>query len=148
MTNDLIRDSAQRILHVNPSLSYAEVGRLLGVSRERIRQVAGQARRPARYCSACGRRVRLLHDGVTQTAYAQGFCSDCWTAEKARRREEHLRTFVCEWCGSVFSRSIGSVRRQEDRGRRIRWCSKRCQGKWLGANRRPNGTPLSVPCSN
>jgi hypothetical protein len=148
MTSDLIRDSALRILQVNPSLSYAEVGRLLGVSRERIRQVAGSSRRPARYCAACGKRIRLLRDGVTQTAYAQGYCRDCWTAEKARRREEHLRSFVCEWCGGVFSRSVGSVRRQEDRGRRIRWCSKHCQGKWLGAQCRPDREPVREPCSN
>ena len=136
MTNDLIRDSALRILQVNPSLSYAEVGRLLGVSRERIRQVSGQSRRPARFCEACGRRIRLLHEGVTQTAYYQGFCRDCWTAEKARRREDRFRTFVCEWCGTTFLRSVGTARRQEEMGRRIRWCSKQCQGKWLGAHYR------------
>ncbi len=138
MTNDLIKDSALRILRVNPSLSYAEVGRLLGVSRERIRQVAGQSRRQPRYCEACGRRIRLLHDGVTQTAYYQGFCHDCWTTEKVRRRQVRLRTFVCEWCGADFSRSEAAVKRQEELGRRIRWCSKQCQGKWLGARDRSN----------
>lgn len=140
MANDLVKDSALRILRVNPLLSYAEVGRLLGVSRERIRQVAGQSRREAKYCDACGVRIRMLHDGVTQTAYYRGFCHDCWTAEKARRRGEHHRTFICECCGAQFTRSVGVARRQEEMGRRIRWCSKQCQGKWLGAQAhyRPN----------
>jgi hypothetical protein len=138
MANDLIKESALRILRVNPSLTYADVGRLLGVSRERIRQVVGQARRQARYCEVCGRHIRLLHDGVTQTAYYQGFCQECWSAEKARRRNDRHRTFVCEWCGAEFTRPAGAVRRQEELGRRIRWCSKQCQGKWLGAHYSPN----------
>jgi hypothetical protein len=33
MASTLVKESAQRILEVNPDLTYAEVGRLLGVSR-------------------------------------------------------------------------------------------------------------------
>ena len=133
MPSTLIKDSATRILQVNPSLSYAEVGRILGVSRERIRQVANGRRRSPRFCNVCGKQIRLLDSGLTQTAYYQGYCHECWTAKKESRRQTHYRTFTCEWCGARFSRKAGMVRRQEESGLKIRWCSKHCQGKWLAA---------------
>lgn len=136
MPNTLIKDSATRILQVNPFLSYAEIGRLLGVSRERIRQVANGHRRNSRSCNVCGKQIRLFDDGVTQTAYYQRYCYDCWLAEKERRRKAHRQDFTCEWCGAHFSRKAGTVKRQEELGLKIRWCSKHCQGKWLAAYRR------------
>ncbi len=135
MPNTLIKDSATRILQVNPSMSYAEVGRMLGVSRERIRQVANNRKRHPRFCNTCGKQIRMFDNGVTQNAYYQGYCRDCWIAEKERRRKTHQRTFTCEWCGTRFSRKASAVRRQEELGLKIRWCSKQCQGKWLAANR-------------
>lgn len=138
MTNTLIKDSANRILQVNPSLSYAEVGRLLGVTRQRIKQVANGRRRYPRFCKVCGKRMRWLDKGVTQTAYHQGYCQDCWIAEKERKRKAHYLSFTCELCGAQFYRKAGTVRRQEELGQKIRWCSKYCQGKWLAANYRQN----------
>jgi hypothetical protein len=134
MAKTIIKDSATRILQVNPSLSYAEVARLLGVSRERIRQVANVCKRHPRFCNTCGKQIRLLDNGVTQTAYYQGYCHECWEAEKERRRKAHHQTFTCEWCGALFTRKAGTVKRQEELGLKIRWCSKHCQGKWLAAN--------------
>lgn len=138
MANNVIRDSAIRILEVNPSLSYAEIGRLLGVSRQRICQVAGGRRRQPRFCRSCGRRIRLYDDGVTQTAFIGRYCAECWAAEKKRRQESRQRTFICELCGIKFSRRAGTVRRQDRLGLKIRWCSKRCQGEWLATRGRLN----------
>jgi transcription elongation factor Elf1 len=138
MANTVIRDSTIRILQINPSLSYAEVGRLLGVSRQRICQVAGRQKRHPRFCRMCGRRIRLLNDGVTQTAYTEEFCAACWAAEKKRRQETHHRYFVCELCGTQFSRRAGAVKHQDKLGLKIRWCSKRCQGEWLATHGRLN----------
>jgi hypothetical protein len=138
MANTVIRDSAIRILEVNPSLSYAEIGRLLGVSRQRICQVAGGRRRQPRFCRICGRRIRLYSDGVTQTAYINGYCSECWAAEKKRRQEARQRTFICEHCGAKFLRRAGTVRHQDKLGLKVRWCSKRCQGEWLAIRGRFN----------
>ena len=138
MASNVIRDSAIRILEVNPSLSYAEIGRLLGVSRQRICQVAGGQRRKPRFCRTCGRRIRLDDDGVTQTAYIGGYCAECWATEKKRRQEARQLTFTCEQCGANFSRRAGTVRRQDRLGLKIRWCSKRCQGEWLASRGRLN----------
>jgi hypothetical protein len=133
MSDTLVRDSTNRILKVNPELTYAEIARLLGVSRERIRQVAGTRRRVPRSCKVCGRKIRVRHDGVTQTAYELSYCADCWTHARQRQLESRRIQYTCEVCGRTFSRTAGIVRRMDKRGHRIRWCSRRCQGKWLGS---------------
>jgi len=138
MANNVIRDSTIRILEVNPSVSYAEIGRLLGVSRQRICQVAGGGRRQPRYCRICSKRIRIYDNGVTQTAYVGGYCAECWAAEKKRRQDARKQTFICELCGAEFSRGAGKVRRQNRLGLKIRWCSKRCQGEWLASRGRLN----------
>ncbi len=133
MGDTLVRESANRILEVNPTLTYAEIGRLLGVSRERIRQVAGRRRRTIRECKACGRTIHVRKNGVTQTAYQLGYCGNCWALARQRRLQSHRVRFACEVCGKAFFRTPGIVRRMEARGHRIRWCSRQCQGKWLGS---------------
>ena len=80
MANTLVKDSANRIIEINPSLSYAEVGRLLGVSRQRVWQVVDGPGRNTRFCKVCGRRIKVKLDGVTQTAYRQRYCQVCWRA--------------------------------------------------------------------
>ncbi len=134
MRDTLVRESATRILEVNPALTYAEIARLLGVSRERIRQVAGGRRRHPRVCKVCGQSIHLRRNGVTQTAYRLQYCGTCWVAAKERRRNGHHEDFTCETCGKTFRRTAGVVKRMEKRGHKIRWCSRRCQGIWLGAN--------------
>lgn len=133
MMNNLVRESARRILEVNPELSYAEIGRLLGVSRERIRQVVGIRRRCARTCQACGKRLKPSRSGLGKNAYYRGYCTECWALEKERRNLEHYRFFICEYCGTRFTRTASTVRRQLKRGQRVRWCSKQCQGRWLAS---------------
>jgi len=134
MSDTLVRDSTTRILQINPTLSYAEIGRLLGVSRERIRQVAGVRRRKPGSCRVCGRTIRVRRNGVTQTAYRMRYCAECWARARQRRRESRRIQYTCEVCGKTFSRTPGTVRRMERRGHKIRWCSRQCQGKWLGAH--------------
>ena len=133
MVNRDVRDSTARMLAVNPSLTYAEIARLLGVSRERIRQVAGKGRLQPRVCRTCGKQIKVLRNGVTQAAYRQRYCRDCWNAEKEQRRSARDFDFICETCGIRFSRKVGIVRRQRKAGQQIRWCSRQCHGKWLGA---------------
>ena len=134
MRDTIVRESTTRILEVNPALTYAEIARLLGVSRERIRQVAGRRRRNPRVCKICGQPIHLRRNGVTQTAYSLMYCAHCWIAAKERRRNGHQVAFTCETCGKIFSRTAGVVKRMEKRGHKIRWCSRQCQGVWLGAN--------------
>lgn len=134
MANTLIRDSTRRILQVNPSLTYSEIARLLGVSRERIRQVSGQRRRKPRFCKVCGVQILMKHDGITETAYNLRYCADCWIEAKEQRKKSHLIAFTCETCGETFFRKTGEVKSQQRKGHSIRWCGRRCHGKWLGAN--------------
>jgi len=134
MAGRLVRDTTIKMLEVNPSLSYAEIGRLLGVSRERIRQVAGKGKRHPKGCKVCGKRLRVGQNGVTQTAYQQRLCSDCWKSQKEKRKKARQVVFNCEVCGEPFTRDISVVRRQWNRGQQVRWCGRQCQGRWLSAN--------------
>ena len=138
MMNNLVRESARRMIEVNPDLSYAEIGRILGVSRERIRQVIGVRRRKVRACQACGKKLKLSRSGLAKSAYYRGYCPECWTLEKERRRLEHYRSFICEYCGTTFTRKASAVKRQLKRGQRVRWCSKQCQGRWLSSRNSRN----------
>ncbi len=113
MRDTLVRDSATRILEVNPSLTYAEIARLLGVSRERIRQVAGGRRRHPRTCKICGQSIHVRRNGVTQAAYRLQYCGSCWAAAKERRRNGHYVDFTCETCGTAFRRTASVVKRME-----------------------------------
>lgn len=144
MADTLVRDSTHRILQVNPSLTYAEIARLLGVSRERIRQVSGQRRRKPRFCKVCREPIRLHRNGITQTAYNLRYCAECWIEAKGNRKKSHLIAFTCETCGETFFRKAGEVKRQQRNGYRVRWCSRQCHGKWLGANYGYNR--LNVEC--
>jgi len=127
--------ATKRILQTNPSLSYAEIGRLLGVSRQRICQIASSRRRQPRFCITCGECVRIHDKGITDTAYYAGYCSLCWPAEKERRRQNCYLTFICEQCGNEFLRKAGYVNQQKKTGLNTRWCSKHCQGMWLAHRR-------------
>jgi len=131
VTYNPVREKAKALLEMNPKLSYAEIGRILGVSRERIRQLMGPRKRMKEVCKSCGRRIKLGRPGQTRSAYFKGFCPDCWVLEKEKHRLSHYRIFICEVCGNRFARKAGTVNSQLKKGRAVRWCSKRCQGQWL-----------------
>ena len=40
----------------------------------------------------------------------------------------HRKTLICEWCGKSFIRAVSEIRSNHP------YCSKKCQGSWLGTN--------------
>jgi len=122
------------LLQNNPSLSLADAGRHLNVTRERIRQIAddiplASRHKTKRHCRVCGIRI---NDHPRNTAYQMGYCSRCWPTEKLKRWLAHRTKFICEICGRVFFRCNNQVKGNAKRGISIRFCSKQCQGQWLG----------------
>lgn len=108
------------ILEGNPSLPYSTIGGVVGVTRERVRQIARKNGYPSRVgitkskkiCQICG-----------ETFYTKNiYCSaDC--GYKARRKRIKLH---CQQCGNTIERTPGNMRNKN----RNYFCNRACYGKW------------------
>jgi len=139
-----VQRQAIEMLQDDQSLSLAEVGRQLGVSREYIRQVAddilGASRHRIKYCSGCGKRIMSRQ---WPYAYRMGFCLKCWLTEQERRQQERWLgkriMFTCELCGREFYREKSEVRYKMRMHIALpKYCSRQC---WAGRR-----TPLCLGC--
>ena len=108
-------------------MSLAEIGRRLGISRERVRQIARaggslarvRGKRQELVCAECGKMFTAV---PWQIKRGRRFCSrQC--AQRARGRRQEL---VCAQCGKVFTAAPWQIKR----GRRF--CSRQCaqQARW------------------
>ncbi len=101
-----------------PCYSLQKIGKLAGLSRERIRQILSRAgERTARLPHG-----NCLHCGKVLTRRKARFCNgDC----------RHLYSnpeIECSQCGVHFRRQLSSLYHNKT----LFFCSKRCQGRWLG----------------
>lgn len=108
----------------------AIIARELGVSRERVRQIAKKEgyvmpRRVVkmnrnRVCDVCGKKF-----------YSKAKKKRC--SEKCsliHRKKAYYTTSQCKWCG----KEIEYLRSKKGSGRERKYCSKKCQGKYIGEN--------------
>ena len=111
------------------AISFAEIGRSLGLSRERVRQLARKAGSDAHKngklqeyaCAQCGGPFTVWPSKIKR---GRRFCSpEC--ACRARGPRVPRLTFICEVCGETYTRKASKVKRG------TRFCSKACHGKWL-----------------
>ena len=125
------QEKAIKLLQAEPSRSLANVAHELNISRERVRQIAGDIpgasrHRLPRYCKNCGERIVWR-----ARSYAEGYCPVCWPQESSRRREQrwletHIR-FTCEVCGTEFYRLRSEVKYRRKMGIPMpRFCFKGC----------------------
>ena len=137
--------TAEKVLEVlrqRSGMTYAAVGRELGVSRQwvhKIAETAGiSANRKGRLCQACG--VHLSRSAKTSYSYRNSYCLDCWRSLLAKKKAERSAacwaSFVCEVCHRPFQRRACIVRMSAKAGTRIRFCSQRCHGLWLSRQKR------------
>ena len=109
----------------NPTASNSEIGRRLGLTRERVRQILGKegiktARKPRAgiFCKSCG---KSLHD-----ARAKGpLCLSCIVRSS-------IVTLTCAYCSKAFPRTRRSIKPGKKRGQINFYCSRRCWGKVAG----------------
>lgn len=137
------------LLKEHPEYTLADVGRMEGISRERVRVIAGDIPGACRHthlprlCKNCGKLLRPYrpHKGLNYSSHREGFCADCWEKEKQRRKEERFKRtnqgFVCEICGKEFWRRNSAVKQAFDRGARVRFCSNECYGRFRLSKSRP-----------
>ena len=120
-TKELIRNL--RVAH--PDMKAKHMASDLGVSRERVRQILNELGLPIHFppieyvCIDCGKPV----------SYKAKRCRACYISLYSKRTE-----FVCLQCSKAFSRRNSEVRASLKRSNKISFCSKRCQGTWLGQN--------------
>lgn len=109
--------------HKNPCLTLGQLGRAAGVTRERARRVLVKAgletvrKRSRVSCERCG--------GPLRSGRKRFCCRACQTAA----------TWVdvsCEVCGALFQLKQSHFIRRVRHGQQHFFCSKRCQGTWLG----------------
>jgi len=117
----------QELLAENPVQTLKALGNQLGITRERVRQICESeqldrktpiiSKRP--FCYSCNKLLHLYN--------VSGLCfKHYWESNSAI-----LTAFTCEGCGKPFQRKKGQVEAGHKAGNTIRWCSKKCQGKWL-----------------
>ena len=107
----------------NPDMVLREIGEIVGLTRERVRQILKReglptsTYRPVLFCF-CGKETLL-----TQSRYRSKYCSDACQAEAAAKRHEAtLSTLTCETCGGTFQRNTRWVAWQYiNRGTRTRF---------------------------
>jgi len=130
----------------DPPLSVAEIARIVGRSRERVRQIlteggfsTARVPDPRRRCRICGTRKHY--------PLKRGFCISCFSSPR-------WITLSCPVCGESFSRRFSHIKYQiSKRGYNNFFCSRTCFGKWLGirfgfgVHRKGRGTTVMVTLS-
>jgi len=109
----------------DPPLSVADIARIVGRSRERVRQIlteggfsTARVLDPRRRCQVCGKRKMY--------PLKRGFCISCSPSPR-------WVTFSCPVCGKSFSRRFVHIKYQiSKRGYNNFFCSRTCFGKWVG----------------
>ena len=109
----------------NPEIKAIEIAKLVGVSRERVRQILIKYDMPTkvskmhRPCVRCGEDVKH---------YVNLFCSS-----ECRYLNFNIE-LECEVCKERFYRLRTRHELNLNRGYEHVYCSKQCQGHWLGKN--------------
>ena len=126
------REAVQTALALDPARSYASLARALGVSRERIRQLAVENgagyRHPrllAKPCPICGTVFKPKYHKVKCCSRR---CGDVLSGAN-RRRTVTLR---CDECGKEFPRRPSEVTAARKKGYRHTWCGRPCQLRAMG----------------
>jgi len=116
------RDRLVQIITAEPKkYSQAELGRMLGVSRERAREIVKRLSlshlvRPKHwsfYCLDCG---KPIYHGATR-------CRQCWLKIYGAK----MVSLTCDFCGKQFERKESEAKRHK-----FHFCSRSCIGKHAG----------------
>jgi len=118
-----VRPRVLEILGGNPSVPYSIIADEVGVSRERVRQIARRNGYPPRsntkkiktkLCPVCGR-----------TYYTSKL--HCSRACAGKTRWKRI-TLNCHQCGKPIERTPGSMRNKSGKY----FCNRKCFGRWVG----------------
>lgn len=132
ITKERIDDIKKAIKEaIENNIKATDVARKLNITRQRLYQIIKQFNLPyfrknkkyiKKYiCIVCGKKYE--RDKKSKSKWCSKEC-----------REKYLyQTFICEVCRKEFKRRKKEVQfRQKKQGLNIRFCSKKCHGRWLG----------------
>lgn len=118
-----VKSKVLEMLEENPSIPYSIIGDRVGVTRERVRQIAQRNGYPPRTgvlklktCPVCGKTFS------TRNLYCSPVCG-----YKARRKRVAVN---CHQCGKRIERTPGNMRSKSGKY----FCNRVCFGKWTGEN--------------
>jgi len=120
-----VKSKVLEILAEDPAIPYSNIGDEVGVSRERVRQIATQygypprmgRGKPGKTCPVCGK-VFYKNNNT--------YCStDC--GYKSRRKKIVVN---CHQCGKPIERTPGTMRSKSG----YYFCDRVCFGRWTGKN--------------
>ena len=113
------RDSLVQIVDAEPKkYSQAELGRMLGVSRERVHHLVKQLdlshlvkpKQWSFYCIDCGKPI-----------LGRRRCRPCWR----KLYGAEMVTLICDFCGKQFERKESEARKHT-----LHFCSTSCRGNY------------------
>ena len=117
------RDKIKELRERDPSIKAVNLAHILGVSRERIRQILEDENMPTRfdrekkYCKVCDKQLYL--DNKT------GFCWEHWTAKE---KAKSTLTLICPVCKRPFALQKSQLKARLARNNTIS-CSYSCGSK-------------------
>lgn len=128
----------KELLEINPTQTLASIAKQVGVTRERVRQIIQREHltrsRPPPVdhgaCVDCGKRFPRPHKKNTRkkNTRKKDTCNPCSV-------KRNTLTLICSVCDKPFTR-----RREHNRSKSRVFCSKVCQGAWLGTTHGPKKT--------
>ena len=136
------RTRVKEIRATNPCLSMLKIGKQVGISRERVRQILKSEKMRTKIptksktytCAVCGKKFSLSPSDIIRGC--TGLC-----CSRQCRTKYCAITFICEVCGREFTCPQSEVlyhARNPNGPKRGRFCSKQCQGKWISQCKRKN----------
>jgi hypothetical protein len=121
-----VRPKVLEILRARPNLSYSRIADEVGVTRERVRQIAHKNGYPPRQGNLTPKICPLCGDIYYSRRL---YCSDI-CAHKARRK---IIVVICHHCGKSMERAPATLRRN---GNGRYFCSRLCfYARWNKENR-------------
>jgi len=118
------RQKVIKLRKLNPCLSNANIARLCGISRERVRVLLKEeglsTRVPSKkkFCVICGKFI----------GYNATYCRNC--SSKTIKIQ-----VACSYCGNLIERNIKEIIHQiNDLNYQHHFCDRKCFGKWFGKN--------------
>ena len=125
-----VRESVIELRQVDPNRSASDMARVIGCSRERVRQIlksldlptTSGAYRVQYFCQnrECGR--EMTGSGRTTRKYCDKTCHS-----KACRTK-----VICAECGTAKFVTNSQYKYKMAHGQKVWYCGRACLGKWLG----------------
>lgn len=143
--SEFIRLNVIRARRNNPCATMQQIGDRYKITRERVRQILVEAGKPTSafqqtyLCPNCG--GELPRGKQSRARQGKGtFCN-----KQCQYDYGHIK-IACDYCGELKEYRIKTIIWHIEHGQKCKYffCSKVCQGKWLGENYGSTGNHRNI----